>query len=142
MKIQLINSSATAPSRATEGAAAYDCCAFGNYNIAPSGGKLKISLGFKIEVPPGSAALLLPRSGLGSKGIVLANGTGVIDSDYRGEVFAVIQNNSCDPFVVVQGDRICQMLITLVQTPEIELVSELSETVRGTGGFGSTGVSQ
>lgn len=143
MKVQLISPEALPPKRATNGASGFDCYAFvkGTISIYPGETK-KVSLGFKMEVPDWSGAFLIPRSGLGCKGLILANTLGLVDIDYRGEVFAPLYNRSANVFNITNGDRICQMVITPVLLPEIEVVFELSETVRGEGGFGSTGVSQ
>ena len=104
---------------------------------------MHIPLGFSMELPEGHAAILAPRSGLGSKGIVLGNLIGVLDEDFRGECCAVVWNRngqeeqSC--FKVNPGDRIAQMLIVPIARPTLIEVDHLSDTARGTGGFGSTG---
>ena len=99
-----------------------------------------IPLGFAIELPKGYEAVIRPRSGMMVNGI--DEGIGTIDSDYRGEVHACIINNSYDGqrIVIHDGDRICQMKIQETKQFEFEVVDELSETKRGKGGFGSTGV--
>jgi dUTP pyrophosphatase len=89
---------------------------------------------------PGLAALLVPRSGLGHKhGIVLGNLVGLIDSDYQGPLMVSLWNRSTAPFVVNPGDRIAQMLIVPVVQVEFELVDDFEASVRGVGGFGSSG---
>ena len=104
-----------------------------------------IHLGFAAEVPEGYAAILLPRSSAGMKGISLRNTAGVIDSDYRGEWIAHIvidqnQDNALlDEWHYKRGDRIIQCLIVPVKKVEIELTESISVTARGDGGFGSTG---
>jgi dUTP pyrophosphatase len=104
-----------------------------------------IHLGFAAEVPEGYAAILLPRSSAGMKGISLRNTTGVIDSDYRGEWIAHIvidqnQDNALlDEWHYKRGDRIIQCLIIPVKKVDIELTESVSVTARGDGGFGSTG---
>lgn len=100
-----------------------------------------ISLGFHCEFPEGHALLVLPRSGLALKGITIANAPGLIDSNYRGEVKALVYNEAYDDwFEVKRGDRICQLL--LVPLPEVEWceVESLSDSERGANGFGSSGV--
>lgn len=104
-----------------------------------------IHLGFAAEVPEGYAAILLPRSSAGMKGISLRNTAGVIDSDYRGEWIAHIvidqnQDNALlDEWHYKRGDRIIQCLIVPVKKVDIELTESISMTARGNGGFGSTG---
>lgn len=104
-----------------------------------------IHLGFAAEVPEGYAAILLPRSSAGMKGINLRNTAGVIDSDYRGEWIAHIvidqnQDNALlDEWHYKRGDRIVQCLIVPVKKVDIELTESISVTARGNGGFGSTG---
>jgi dUTP pyrophosphatase len=104
-----------------------------------------IHLGFAAEVPEGYAAILLPRSSAGMKGISLRNTAGVIDSDYRGEWIAHIvidqnQDNALlDEWHYKRGDRIIQCLIVPVKKVDIELTESVSVTARGNGGFGSTG---
>lgn len=104
-----------------------------------------IHLGFAAEVPEGYAAILLPRSSTGMKGISLRNTAGVIDSDYRGEWIAHIvidqnQDNALlDEWHYKRGDRIIQCLIVPVKKVDIELTESISVTSRGNGGFGSTG---
>lgn len=104
-----------------------------------------IHLGFAAEVPEGYAAILLPRSSAGMKGISLRNTAGIIDSDYRGEWIAHIvidqnQDNALlDEWHYKRGDRIIQCLIVPVKKVDIELTESISVTSRGNGGFGSTG---
>ena len=99
-----------------------------------------IPSGFAIEIPDGYAGFVYPRSGLASKrGLATANKVGVIDSDYRGEVIVALHNHSEIPATVSPGERIAQLVIAPVFTPGFELCDELSETARGSGGFGSTG---
>lgn len=97
-----------------------------------------IPLGFALELSEGYEAVIRPRSGMMSKGIDEAIGT--IDSDYRGEVRACIINNTAQRIKIYNGDRICQMKIQESQQFSFKVVDELSETERGVGGFGSTGV--
>lgn len=99
-----------------------------------------IPTGLSLEVPKGCAGLVYARSSLGAKrGLAPANKVGVIDSDYRGEIRVVLLNHSKQTQTVEHGERIAQFLITPVLTPVYEEVSELTETDRGAGGFGSTG---
>ena len=141
-KIRKLREGAKIPRRATEGAAGMDLCACIDESITLAPQQLVIvPTGIAIELPDnGCAAFLYARSGLGVKhGICLANGVGVIDSDYRGEVCAGLCNVSDKPYVIAPGERIAQMVIAPVFTPDVVEVSELSDTQRGAGGFGSTG---
>lgn len=130
------------PEYATEGAAAFDFRAnTGKDDIVIAPGKrAAVPTGFAIEIPFGFVGILCARSGLAAKyGIGLANGIGVIDSDYRGEVKILLENHGDADFVVTHGERIGQMMIMPYIKAHISEVTELSETERGVGGFGSTG---
>ncbi|MBE6933763.1 MAG: dUTP diphosphatase [Ruminococcaceae bacterium] len=99
-----------------------------------------IPTGIAMEVPKGCAGLIYARSSLGTKrGLAPANKVGVIDSDYRGEIGVVLHNHGKIAQTISHGERIAQLVITPVLTPVYEEVSQLSDTSRGTGGFGSTG---
>lgn len=102
-----------------------------------------VPTGIAIELPLGYAALVVPRSGLAIKhGITLVNAPGLIDSNYRGEIGAIIANmDPHEAFEIKRGDRIAQLMIIAVEQPEFVVVETLSETERGAGGFGSSGVS-
>ncbi len=100
-----------------------------------------IKTGICIEIPSDCEAQVRGRSGLARKhGIGLVNGVGTIDADYRGEIAVVLMNNSNEDFVIKRGDRIAQMVIAKIERLKVVEVDELSETVRGDGGFGSTGI--
>lgn len=120
----------------TEGSAGADCFSRVDAVIKPHETKV-IPLGFAVEIPNGYEMQIRPRSGLATKGKQAIFGT--IDSDYRGEVGAIIYNSSDNEFVVKKGDRIAQCLIAPVIIASFNAVDELSETERGNGGFGSTG---
>ncbi len=99
-----------------------------------------LSTGIALEVPKGCAGLIYARSSLGTKrGLAPANKVGVVDSDYRGEIRVVLFNHGKEAQTVAHGERIAQFIITPVLTPEYALAEELTDTQRGTGGFGSTG---
>lgn len=99
-----------------------------------------IPTGIALEVPKGCAGLVYARSGLGTKrGLAPANKVGVVDSDYRGEIRVVLLNHGKTPQTIEPGERVAQFLITPVLTPEYVEAEELTDTGRGTGGFGSTG---
>lgn len=133
------------PTYATDGAAAVDLRA-----ALDEGQSVTILPGERYTFPTGISieparrdvvAVVAARSGLGVKhGIVPANGIGIIDADYRGEVHVCLRNNGQEPFTVVRGDRIAQLMFLPVLTAVFETVETLDETARGTGGFGSTGL--
>jgi deoxyuridine 5''-triphosphate nucleotidohydrolase (dut) len=133
------------PAYATPGSAAMDlhaCCE--RPILIPARSQGKVPTGIAIEIPvPEMVALVFPRSGLASKhGISLSNAVGVIDSDYRGEIICLMKNESERDFIINPGDRIAQLGFFPVYHVTWEEVEELSATDRGTGGFGSTGLSQ
>lgn len=132
------------PQYATEGSAGLDLCAcIDNDLIINPGDTALISAGFAIYIADKSyAAMLLPRSGLGHKhGIVLGNLTGLVDSDYQGEIYISCWNRGTVKFTITPGDRIAQMIIVPIVRPDFEFVDSFDETIRGLGGFGHTGVS-
>ena len=130
------------PFRATDGSAGADlfACIPGEVVIAPGERKL-IPTGIAIGIPYGGCgAFIFPRSSVSSKfGVSLANCVGVVDSDYRGEIIVPLINHSDEPYTVKDGDRIAQMVVMPVIIPDFIPVDELETTVRGSGGFGSTG---
>lgn len=130
------------PRFATEGAAAMDLCACLDAPVVlPAGQRRMIPTGLAIALPsPAYVALVFARSGLGIKqGVCLANGVGVIDSDYRGEIGVGLLNTSDADYTVSPGDRIAQLMVVPVVQPALTVVEELDDTQRGAGGFGSTG---
>lgn len=130
------------PEYKTEGSAGADCYARLEESITIKPRETKvIPLGFQVEIPQGYEMQMRPRSGLASKSQIVAV-LGTIDSDYRGEVGAIIFNDSSFDFEVKNGDRIAQAVIAPVIKAEWYLTENLSETERGEGGFGSTGVSE
>lgn len=142
IKIKKLRETARIPVRATDGAAGMDLYACIDAPVTLAPGKLAvIPTGIAVELPDNScAAFLYARSGLGVKhGICLANGVGVVDSDYRGEVCVGLCNVSDTPYTVAPGERVAQMVIAPVLTPVITEADELGGTARGAGGFGSTG---
>lgn len=96
-----------------------------------------IDTGVSVAIPDGYVGLLLSKSGLMSKGLT---SRGVIDSSYRGNIKVVLYNHGSDGYVVHRGDKVTQMVLLPIITPELEVVDELDETERGDGGFGSTGL--
>jgi len=108
--------------------------------LAP-GDRFMVPTGIAIALPPGWEAQMRPRSGLAAKhGISCVNSPGTIDADYRGELKVILINHGTDEFLINRGDRIGQMVIAPVFQAQFDEVTELDETVRGAGGFGSTGV--
>lgn len=140
-KISLADPKAIVPKYATPCSAGADVFARIDKEIVVwPGTRALIRTGLKIAIPDGCCGLLLGRSGLALKhGICLANGVGLIDSDYRGELGVVLQNNGGEPFKVKDGMRIAQLVIVQYQQTRFEQDS-LNDTIRGQGGFGSTGV--
>ena len=108
--------------------------------IIEPGETKKIPTGIAMELPAGTAGLIYARSSLGTKkGLAPANKVGVVDSDYRGEFLIFLHNHGSEPQTIVHGDRIAQLVVTPVFTPGFEESETLSDTLRGEGGFGSTG---
>jgi dUTP pyrophosphatase len=106
----------------------------------PSGGRALIPTGLRFEIPHGFEVQVRPRSGLALKhGITLVNSPGTIDSDYRGLVGVIVLNTGADPFKVAHGDRIAQLVVAPVVQAAFVQDDTLDKTVRGAGGFGSTG---
>lgn len=143
VNVKKLSPQAVLPRRATEGSAGADlyACIPEPVEILP-GHTAKIGTGLALEVPCGYAAFLYGRSGLGVKyGISPANCVGVCDADYRGEVIIGLHNHSSQPFTVNPHDRIAQVVIAPVLDAVFQETDELSGTGRGSGGFGSTGLS-
>jgi len=127
------------PAYATEGAAGMDVVSAEDVTLAP-GSRGAIATGFAIAIPPGYEVQVRPRSGLALKhGITCLNTPGTIDSDYRGEVKVILANLGDAPFVIARGDRIAQLVPAPVQRAVLDEVAALEDTLRGAGGFGSTG---
>ena len=130
------------PAYATPGSAGMDLCADlpEAVDLGP-GGRAAVPTGLRFEIPPGFEGQVRPRSGLALKcGVTVANAPGTIDSDYRGEVQVILVNLGSEPFRIERGARIAQLVVAPVEHASIELVEAIGETVRGAGGFGSTGV--
>ncbi len=143
IKFKKLKSEAVIPSRATAGSAGLDLCACIDSPVVIEAESIAvIPTGLAAEPDRTDIALLIyPRSGLSSKyGISLANCVGVVDSDYRGEICIPLINHSKSSFTVEKGMRIAQLVAAPVIIPEIETADELSDTSRGEGGFGSTGL--
>ncbi len=141
MNVKFLREGAVMPTYGTEYSAGADlyACIDAPITIQP-GETIPIPIGIAIEVPVGYAGLVYARSGMACKrGLAPANKVGVIDSDYRGELLVMLHNHGQQPQTVNSGDRVAQLVLTPVLTPTFDLVDELTDTDRGTGGFGSTG---
>ncbi len=141
LKIQKLKHIVSLPEYQTEGAAGMDLVAanYDDIELKPLERYL-VPTGIKIELPKGYEAQIRPRSGLSIKhGISLINCVGTIDEDYRGEVKVGLVNLSNEPYTITRGERIAQMVISKVTKADIQEVEFLTETIRGEGGFGSTG---
>lgn len=129
----------TLPQQSSAGAAGYDIFAASEAVIPPRGAGV-VRTGLHVQIPPHTVLLVYSRSGHGfNHGIRLANCTGVIDSDYRGEILVKLQNDSDEAFHVGVGDKVAQAILMPFFRMDFETVDELDDTARGTGGFGSTG---
>lgn len=148
VKIKIVNSlnaENRIPLYATSGAAGADlfACLEKNVIVKP-GERVQIPTGVAIELPgPNVAALIFARSGLASKkGLALSNGVGVVDSDFRGEIKILMINLGQEEVLIQDGDRIAQMLFINVNQAIFSEVEALEDTLRGEGGFGSTGINK
>jgi dUTP pyrophosphatase len=127
------------PSYATQGAAGLDVVAAEDFAL-DAGERKAVPTGFSIEIPPGYEVQVRPRSGLALKhGVTCLNTPGTIDSDYRGEVKVILANLGQEVFAVRRGERIAQLVPAPVLRASFEEVAQLSDSQRGSGGFGSTG---
>lgn len=141
VNVKKLHPNARLPVYGTEFSAGADLCAWLDAPVTLQPGETRlISIGISMELPEGYAGLVYARSGLASKrGLAPANKVGVVDSDYRGEFFVPLHNHGAVPQTIEPGDRIAQMIITPYLTAKFVETDTLSETVRGEGGFGSTG---
>ena len=143
LRVRCLREGATVPEYKSELAAGLDvsaCLGAGeSFELAPGEIRL-VPTGLAIAIEPGYEAQVRPRSGLSSKhGVTLPNAPGTIDADYRGEVLVPMINLSQKPFTIEHGMRIAQLVIAPVAHATVEVVDELEDTARGSGGFGSTG---
>ncbi len=140
LRFRRMDPRAIIPSRAYEHDAGLDLHALEPIVLAP-GERVAVRTGVAVEIPPGHAGLVLPRSGLAAKhGIALVNAPGLIDAGYRGELQVLLLNTDrARECVLASGDRIAQLLLIAVATPAVVEVAELSDSQRGSGGFGSSG---
>lgn len=143
LRFKKLSEKAVIPSRATPGSAGMDICACLDEAVVLAPGEIKmIPTGLTADTDCTDVAMLIyPRSGLSAKfGVSLANCVGVVDSDYRGEWFIPLVNHGKAPFTVEHGMRIAQLIPTKVIFPEVEICDSLTDTDRGSGGFGSSGI--
>ena len=137
MEVKRLCSQAILPRRATDGSAGYDLCCISDVTIPP-GELVCASTGLGIKVPPGTYGRIAPRSGVTVKHNVHI-GAGVIDSDYTGEVKVVLCNNSKNFVTFRAFERIAQLILENITISKVVEVTEFNQTMRGAGGFGSTG---
>ncbi len=130
------------PAYATEGSAGFDLLAAIHSEIElERGARMAVPCGIAIALPPGYEAQVRPRSGLAlNHGVTLLNAPGTVDSDYRGEIKAILINHGDAPFRITRGMKIAQIVIAKHETAELHETSALPDSARGTGGFGSTGL--
>lgn len=143
LNVKIINKSNNEnPKYSTESSAGMDLRAFLDEDVAiPPFSRALIPTGLYIELPLGFEAQIRPRSGLGLKfGVTIMNSPGTIDADYRGEIMVCLINLGDEVFIVKSGERICQMVVAKHETVNLVNVEVLTETVRGEGGFGHTGI--
>jgi dUTP pyrophosphatase len=140
LAVRRLHPRAQLPARAHDGDAGLDLVAVEDVELGP-GERASVATGIAIEVPPGHAGLVLPRSGLAARhGVALVNAPGLIDAGFRGEVRVLLLNTDRDEAVALRaGDRVAQLVVVAVAAAEPVEVAELGATARGQGGFGSSG---
>jgi dUTP pyrophosphatase len=140
LRVQRLHPAARLPARAHGDDAGYDLCAIEAATLQP-GRRAIVRTGIAVELAPGHAGLVLPRSGLAARhGIAIVNAPGLIDAGYRGELKVLLLNTDRDEaFEVTPGARIAQLVVVAVATPSIVEADTLAATARGEGGFGSSG---
>ena len=141
IQIKKLSNSVSTPKYETPGSSGMDIAAcIKNSIIISPGEKVLVSTGLSIAIPRGYEVQIRPRSGLAAKkNITVLNTPGTIDADYRGEIKVILINHGKEEFVIENGIRIAQMVVCPIVQAELEEVKELPKTVRGSGGFGSTG---
>ncbi len=140
LRVRRLDERALLPTRAYAHDAGLDLYALEPAQLGP-GERAAVRTGIAVEIPDGQAGLVLPRSGLAERhGIALVNAPGLIDSGYRGELRVLLLNTDPSaPFGVAAGDRIAQLVLVKIETPEVAVVQELASSERAAGGFGSSG---
>lgn len=141
MKVKILNKNINIPTKGTELSAGIDIYSPQDIKLLPfssnSENTLRVKLGIAIELEKDEVAIMSERSSMGAKGITSIGN--IIDADYRGEISIILQNNGGDIFYAEEGDKIGQIVVCKLGNTNIDIVDELSETKRGSGGFGSTG---
>lgn len=138
LSVKKLSENATLPFRGSKGAAGYDISSAYDY-VVPARGKELVKTDIAIKIPEGTYARLAPRSGLAWKKSIDV-GAGVIDYDYTGNIGVILFNHSDEDFIVMKGDRVAQLILEVIMTPDVIEVDDLDQTDRGSNGFGSTGV--
>ena len=139
LKVKKLGPDAVVPRYAHPGDAGLDLCSVATITIGPAEYDV-VPTGISIQLPPGTEGQVRPRSGLAAKhGVTVLNAPGTIDEGYRGEVGVILINLGAEPFTVLPGMKIAQLLVKPVVTVEVEECDDLSDTSRSEGGFGSTG---
>jgi dUTP pyrophosphatase len=140
LRVRRIEAGATLPRRAYPGDAGLDLYALERELLEP-GERASVRTGIAVQIPDGHAGLVLPRSGLAARhGIALVNAPGLIDTGYRGEIRVLLLNTDRDtPCTIAAGDRIAQLVLVRIETPDVVEVDQLAPSERGAGGFGSSG---
>jgi dUTP pyrophosphatase len=140
LRVRRLDDRAQLPTRAYPGDAGLDLYALEDGELGP-GERASIRTGIAVEVPDGQAGLVLPRSGLAARqGISIVNAPGLIDSGYRGEIRVLLLNTDREArFAFASGERIAQLILVRIETPQVVEVDELATSERGDGGFGSSG---
>lgn len=140
MKVEILANISELPQYETRGSSGMDIQSVESIMI-PAGGRVLVHTDIRVAIPEGYEIQVRPRSGLALRaGITVLNTPGTVDSDYRGEIGVIMFNSNINDFFVNYGDRIAQIVLAKVERIEWESVSVLTETDRGSGGFGSTGV--
>ena len=140
IKFKKLVEDAQAPKRNNIGDAAFDLFSIGDYTIEP-GKRCLVGTGISIELPPNTEAQIRPRSGLALKyGITVLNAPGTIDEPYRGEIGVILINHSSEAFTISKNMRIAQLLVAPIYETEFVETVELSDSLRGASGFGSSGL--
>ncbi|XP_057502023.1 deoxyuridine 5'-triphosphate nucleotidohydrolase-like [Actinidia eriantha] len=138
LKVKKLSEKAVLPSRASPLSAGYDLSSAAEIKV-PARGKTLVPTDLSIAIPEGTYARIAPRSGLAWKHSIDV-GAGVIDADYRGPIGVILFNNSDVDFEIKARDRVAQLIIQVIVTPDVEEIDDLDSTARGSGGFGSTGI--
>ena len=138
IKIKKLRPNAKMPTQGTKSAAGFDLYYAGdNHTFIPQHDTIRLETGIAFEIPEGYCGVVYSRSSTALKGLAIT--PLVVDSDYRGEVFVTVRNTTNEPHIVCVGDRLAQIKIEKLEPTEFEWAEELSQTERGTGGYGSTG---